>query len=703
VWPLGWSVCLSFFLAVSLRCLKTTSYEAGKLSVIPSVVVDSLSFVSDGGDDNDDDTQERVLWSAHKDPNQCSILWSTFKDVESSINIMRQPHTMNSSSPQTRLRFGLGNNPSSSRHKLARHICWYIVQPFLILLVVFTIMDFGMGNQNSYASYYNSNGNGQTIALLQLGQQQQQRHHLADEPDDSTSGDEPINSQILLELQSDNESSPPATAASANTITSRRFQFQHPQPPLLSTAIPRIPLRTLTEENLSLHAKIQLYEQEILERASQSLSDADSISSTSTSSTINLEIINLASTAPVIRNSPPTVSSSSSTTTSTSTPPPPPRLQDPKLIQNLILPAPRLTTNSTIIMLVLSAEYQYTKRQAIRETWGQGHDNVYFVIGHSNCQDTTTTTNNNHNNGGTGAAGGRGSRLFSKPKTTTTTCRNLRHMALYHEQVLYQDLLEVPMEEYYQGLPDKIVYSYQWTLQHLPDVDWMVKIDDDMFARVTSLEEYLDKYNPNHHMVIGQVIDRSPVNRDGKWAERHYPPLFYPWWPQGSAGHVVSRAIAIYVATHDAELFRYQGEDVSLGIWLQEATDVYHHLDHVTYIQASPSLISNKGPTSCANRKTLMVGHDFSVEGLQHCWAMADEVTPREKAYQDQLAPFRPYTNQYTSTATLNSAGEGHSDATTTTTSNNRVTVSRHVQRQNQVQQQHLRRQQKHRMPFRLN
>jgi Galactosyltransferase len=569
-----------------------------------------------------------------------------------------------------------------------------MVQPFLILLVVFKIMDFGMGNQNAYASYYTSNGNDQTIAFLQLGQQQ--RHHLADEPDDSTSGDEPINSQILLELQSDNESSPSATAASANTITSRTFQFQHPQPPLWSAAIPRIPLRTLTEENLSLHAKIQLYEQEILERASQSLSDADS------SSTINLEIINLASTAPVMRNSPPTISSSSTTSTT------PPRLQDPKLIQNLILPAPRLTTNSTIIMLVLSAEYQYTKRQAIRETWGQGHDNVYFVIGHSNCQDTTTTTNNNDNNGGTSAAGGRGSRLFSKSKTTTTTtppvCRQLRHMALYHEQVLYQDLLEVPMEEYYQGLPDKIVYSYQWTLQNLPDVDWMIKIDDDMFARVTSLEEYLDKYNPNHPMVIGQVIDRSPVNREGKWAERHYPPLFYPWWPQGSAGHVISRAIAIYVATHDAELFRYQGEDVSLGIWLQEATDVYHHLDHVTYIQASPTLISNKGPTSCANRKTLMVGHDFSVDGLQRCWAMADEVTPREKAYQDQLAPFRPYTNQYTSTTTketMNSGGgEGQMDATTTTTNNNRFTVSR---RQHQVQQQHLRRQQKHRTPFRLN
>jgi hypothetical protein len=607
------------------------------------------------------------------------------------------------SSPQTRLRLGLGN--PSSRHKLVRSICWYIVQPFLILVVVFTIMDFGMGNQNAYANYYSSNGNDQTIALLQLGQQQQQQqqHQLGgDEQDDNMSGDEPINSASLFELQPDNESLPAATAASpATTITTNdrhTFQFQHPQPPLLSTAIPRIPLRIPPEEeNLSLQAKIQLYEQEILERASQSLSDANNDNDSTSSSTIHLEIINLASTTPVKRNTPPTTTSSTTT----------PRVQDPKLIQNLILPAPRLTTNSTIIMLVLSAEYQYTKRQAIRETWGQGHDNVYFVIGHSNCQDTTTTNKN--------SAGGRLFSKHTKTKTTTPTCRNLRHMALYHEQVLYQDLLEVPMEEYYQGLPDKIVYSYQWTLQHLPHVDWMVKIDDDMFARVSSLEDYLEKYNPHHPLVIGQIIDRSPVNRDGKWAERHYSPLFYPWWPQGSAGHVLSRAIAIYIATHDAELFRYQGEDVSLGIWLQEATDVYHHLDHVTYIQASPTLISNKGPTSCANRKTLMVGHDFGVEELQRCWAMADEaIPPREKAYKEEFAHFRPYTNQYTSTRTVNGrtdeppefrGGGGDTDATTTTTTSttNRVTVLRHVQRQQQVQQQHLRRQQKHRRPFRLN
>jgi Galactosyltransferase len=335
------------------------------------------------------------------------------------------------------------------------------------------------------------------------------------------------------------------------------------------------------------------------------------------------------------------------------------------LNHNFILPPPRVswrssandattTTShtSTAIVLVLSAEYQFTKRQAIRETWAKGHDNVYFVIGHSNCQDlnvnnTTTTTTT----------------LTSAGDGIVPACRNIRHAFLHYEQQAFQDLLEVPMQEFYQGLPDKLIYSYQWTLQNVPQtVQWIIKVDDDMFARVSSLEHYLDRFNPHRAILIGKINDQSGVHKTGKWADLDYPHLRYPYWPQGSSGHVVSRATAAYLASHDTELFRYQGEDVSLGIWLQEAVDfpspitatttttttTYAAGDGgkepwespfwVTYIDAR-AFMTNQGAARCADPHQLIVGHALSVEDLQNCVRYADE-GPREKAFTDQSARF---------------------------------------------------------------
>jgi hypothetical protein len=342
------------------------------------------------------------------------------------------------------------------------------------------------------------------------------------------------------------------------------------------------------------------------------------------------------------------------------------------LNHNLILPPPRIlftptattttsTTNrttSTAIILVLSAEYQFTKRQAIRETWAKGHDNVYFVIGHSNCQDinvniTTTTT------------------MAAAGDVVVPACRNVRHAFLHYEQEAFQDLIEVPMEEFYQGLPDKLIYSYQWTLQNFPqqqqqqNVQWIVKVDDDMFARVSSLEHYLDRFNPNRAILIGKINDQAGVHKTGKWAELDYPHVRYPYWPQGSSGHVVSRATAAYIASHDTELFRYQGEDVSLGIWLQEAVDFPPPATAtaaavtgngrkeqkespfwVTYIDAR-AFMTNQGAARCADPRQLIVGHALSVEQLQNCVRLADE-GPREKAFTDQSARFIDHSRGHT-------------------------------------------------------
>lgn len=247
------------------------------------------------------------------------------------------------------------------------------------------------------------------------------------------------------------------------------------------------------------------------------------------------------------------------------------------------LPPPRLPETSDsvvdVVILVLSAHQNFEQRQAIRETWADGI--IYFVVGHSNC-------------------------------TTTTECLQEDHNLLLKEQLLYQDLVEIPIIESYRRLPEKVIQAYHWTLQHIPSVQWLVKADDDTFLRPLSLQRYLRKYNSNIPIWIGKMIPHSPVARSGKWADFAFPADFYPYWAIGSAGHIVSRTIAQYVVMHSATLYRYQGEDVSLGIWLDQWKE------EVTYIQAE-RMITNDGIGVCGIPRYLMIGHDLTLDEIYEC------------------------------------------------------------------------------------
>ena len=383
-----------------------------------------------------------------------------------------------------------------------RNIYWYIILPIMIVISIFTVIDFSMTKQQYFSNSYYRNA----------------PTNLIDEPTTATTTDDSITmNQHQKHVRKKNDWLPPK-------YRQRLVPSNTPIEQLKSKV--RFPLE----------GKIQSYEHIIKQRASQALNEKRLTESM-------LKII-----------------------------------KTPKLVQekqnrkrvnhNLILPSPKFT-NSTTIVIVLSASYQYSKRQAIRETWGKNHNNIYFVIGHSNCQDP-----------GTGNSGIDGSTdLFEyqdpsitiankKKSTVIPECRLQQHAFIFQEQLQYHDIIEVPMEEHYQGLPDKVIYSYMWILQHIPHVEFIIKTDDDMFARVTSLEQYVEsRYNPYKPIIIGQIIPRSEVSKEGKWAEPNYNEEYYPYWAQGSAGYIVTRPIIEYIATNEISLYRYQGEDVSLGIW----------------------------------------------------------------------------------------------------------------------------------------
>ncbi|KAK7487019.1 hypothetical protein BaRGS_00021689 [Batillaria attramentaria] len=57
------------------------------------------------------------------------------------------------------------------------------------------------------------------------------------------------------------------------------------------------------------------------------------------------------------------------------------------------------------------------------------------------------------------------------------------------------------------------------------------------------------------------------VERAGKWREPDYSPSVYPPFACGS-GYVVPRALHLWLASNSHLLHPFQGEDVSMGIWL---------------------------------------------------------------------------------------------------------------------------------------
>jgi len=66
---------------------------------------------------------------------------------------------------------------------------------------------------------------------------------------------------------------------------------------------------------------------------------------------------------------------------------------------------------------------------------------------------------------------------------------------------------------------------------------------------------------------FGQFRSEWPVERWGKWNELDYTGKYYPAFACGS-GSLLSADLIAWLASNRDSLHPFQGEDVSLGIWL---------------------------------------------------------------------------------------------------------------------------------------
>ncbi|XP_069601948.1 UDP-GalNAc:beta-1,3-N-acetylgalactosaminyltransferase 2-like [Ranitomeya imitator] len=160
-------------------------------------------------------------------------------------------------------------------------------------------------------------------------------------------------------------------------------------------------------------------------------------------------------------------------------------------------------------------------------------------------------------------------RLSSRPQ------RQARHRAALQEEEaalqaesrVHRDMVFVDVVDTYRSVPRKLLLFYRW-LEAAVTFTFLLKTDDDCFIHLDNVLRALEDgsvQGPNAWW--GNFRLNWAVERTGKWQELEYMSPAYPAFACGS-GYVLSRDIVQWLAANADRLQTYQGEDVSMGIWM---------------------------------------------------------------------------------------------------------------------------------------
>ncbi|NXS94404.1 B3GN5 glucosaminyltransferase, partial [Jacana jacana] len=195
-----------------------------------------------------------------------------------------------------------------------------------------------------------------------------------------------------------------------------------------------------------------------------------------------------------------------------------------------------------LLILVCSSPENRTRRNVIRQTWGNA----------------------------TGARGFAVLTLFAlgKPASVTT------QLEIDEESQKHRDVIEGSFIDAPETLTQKMVMSVEWAVTFCPQARYILKADEDVFVGVPSLAGYLLGLTQLEDVYMGRVIHQAVPNRDpaspGFVPTHRYAHEFYPDYCQGSA-FVMSQDVArkVYVASEGVPLS--VPPDAFVGICAQRA------------------------------------------------------------------------------------------------------------------------------------
>ncbi|XP_065710269.1 beta-1,3-galactosyltransferase 9 [Patagioenas fasciata] len=177
-----------------------------------------------------------------------------------------------------------------------------------------------------------------------------------------------------------------------------------------------------------------------------------------------------------------------------------------------------------LLVLVCSSPENRTRRNVIRQTWGNVTDaRGYAVL-----------------------------TLFAlgKPASLTT------QLEINEEAEKHRDIIEGSFIDSLKTQTQKMLMSVEWTVTFCPQARYILKTDEDVFVGIQSLAGFLLSLTQLEDVYIGRVIhhavpDRAPQS-PGFVPVPQYPEEFYPDYCDGSA-FVVSQDVArkVYVVAEE--------------------------------------------------------------------------------------------------------------------------------------------------------
>ncbi|TNM99907.1 hypothetical protein fugu_012940 [Takifugu bimaculatus] len=139
--------------------------------------------------------------------------------------------------------------------------------------------------------------------------------------------------------------------------------------------------------------------------------------------------------------------------------------------------------------------------------------------------------------------------------------------ALQRESLTNGDMVFVDVVDTYRNVPSKLLQFYKWSVANA-HFKLLLKTDDDCYIDVDSVLMKIDhKHLQRSNLWWGNFRQSWAVDRVGKWQELEYASPAYPAFACGS-GYVVSRDLVQWLSSNAGKLKAYQGEDVSMGIWM---------------------------------------------------------------------------------------------------------------------------------------
>ncbi|NXI54110.1 B3GN5 glucosaminyltransferase, partial [Chloroceryle aenea] len=195
-----------------------------------------------------------------------------------------------------------------------------------------------------------------------------------------------------------------------------------------------------------------------------------------------------------------------------------------------------------LLILVCSSPESRTRRNVIRQTWGNATDARGYVV----------------------------LTLFAlgKPASVST------QLEINEESQKHKDIIEGSFIDSPEMQTQKMLMSLEWTVTFCPQARYVLKTNEDVFVGIPSLAGYLLSLTQLEDVYIGRVVHHRAPDRDPESPAfvpiHRYSEEFYPDYCDGSA-FVMSQDVArkVYVAAEEVPVS--VPPDIFVGICAKKA------------------------------------------------------------------------------------------------------------------------------------